>query len=546
MRISHRTSISLVFCIFGCLLAEPVWANVGIPVIAVTFMGMAYALIPVILIEATVFIARLDVSVWKSVMVITVTNLVTTFVGMPVTWLLFFLVSSLGSSLLIESLPKLWRPQNQYLYTNFFTPWWHPSPDIERNLHWIFPTAMLILFVPFFFSSWFIEYQLAYRMFENLDRGKLNDAIFAGNLLTYALFALVVAVIWAYGARHTLISRLRMAIRRASARHLPSKFGIPRRKLYRRILIPVGASIVVAVFYIGLSHFIVSSSLATMRTDYESTPAASGLAAERIHFKSAWDGLPITGWLLPSWGECAVVMVHGLDGNAWSGADPEIVRAYVAAGFHVLVFDLRGQGQSGGTQLGLGWDERGDVRAAVDFLLNRGFQSGKIGLHGTSYGAATALLSAAIIPEVGAVVSDSAFADMRDLMDAEIERRTGVPSQLVNLVLRPGIAMVANLYYSLDFDLITPEKAISQIAPRPILLIHGENDKDIPVYHLRRLKDAAIGDRNDVWILPGLGHTEGVWIWKERREVSPMREAFLQRIITFFDQSLQSNTNRSL
>lgn len=317
---------------------------------------------------------------------------------------------------------------------------------------------------------------------------------------------------------------------------LPIGTNIPQFHYW--LLASVVTSAVVFALYIGFCLFIVSSSLATTRTDYESTPGAAGLAAERIRFNSAWDDMPLTGWLLPASGERAVVMVHGLAGNGWSGADPEIARAYVAAGFHVLVFDLRGQGQSGGTQLGLGWHERGDVRAAVDFLLNRGFQPGKIGLHGTSYGAATALLSAAIIPEVGAVVSDSAFADMRDLMDAEIERRTGVPSQLVSLLLRPGIASVAHLYYSLDFDLIPPEKAISLIAPRPILLIHGEDDKEIPVHHMRRLKDAASGNRNEAWILPGLGHTEGVWMWKQPREISPMRNTFLQRVVTFFKQSL--------
>jgi len=123
--------------------------------------------------------------------------------------------------------------------------------------------------------------------------------------------------------------------------------------------------------------------------------------AESISFESDVDQVPLKGLFLPSSGDRAIVLVHGLDSNSREIDQQEIARAYVEAGFHVLVFDLRAHGSSGGDRLGFGWDERRDVRAAVNLLLKRGFRPGKIGIHGTSYGAATALLSAAVIPEVG-------------------------------------------------------------------------------------------------------------------------------------------------
>ena len=209
---------------------------------------------------------------------------------------------------------------------------------------------------------------------------------------------------------------------------------------------------------------------------------------------------------------------------------------------HVLVFDGRGRGRSGGDRLGLGWHERHDVRGAVNVLLKRGFEPGRIGVHGTSLGAATALLSAAVISEVGAVVADSAFADVRDFMDIEIERQTKIPALFTRLVLRPGIVFVAQAFYDLDLDAIPPERAVPHIAPRPILFIHGSQDKRIPVEHARRLKVASKNPADELWTHP-LGHTDGVRIGrippKCLGEPSPMREAYLRRVTEFFDCSLQ-------
>ena len=233
------------------------------------------------------------------------------------------------------------------------------------------------------------------------------------------------------------------------------------------------------------------------------------------------------------------MLVHGLDSTAWSNDKPDVARAYVKAGFHVLLFDLRGHGRSGGDRLGLGWDERRDVRGAVDLLLGRGFEPGRIGIHGTSYGAATALLAAAAIPEIGAVVADSAFANVREVMDREIQKRTGLPARLV-MLLRPGLALVAKLLYGLDFDAIAPERAVPDIAPRPILFIHGRRDAVIPVKHAYRLAAASRNAADDLWIHP-FGHTEGVRLVGkqcEARVPSPLRETYLKKVTTFFDRAL--------
>jgi pimeloyl-ACP methyl ester carboxylesterase len=244
----------------------------------------------------------------------------------------------------------------------------------------------------------------------------------------------------------------------------------------------------------------------------------------------------LRGWLLRSPGERAIILLHGIDSHSWDGQAPDVVRAYLDAGFTVLLYDLRGHGDSGGDHLGLGWKDRGDVRAAVNVLMSQGFRPGKIGIHGTSYGGAIAILAAADIPEIGAVVADSAFADVRDVIGAAIERETGLPPIFVKL-LRPCLRCLASKLYSLNFDEVSPEEAIASISPRPVLFIHGEEDPIIPVEHAVRLKEAA-GDGAELWILPGRQHTEGVRLEPDYERYSPMREVFLRKVTQFFERYL--------
>ncbi len=301
-------------------------------------------------------------------------------------------------------------------------------------------------------------------------------------------------------------------------------------------LIATFTLLVFAISYLGLCWWIVARMVRPIRHLPERTPAELGfLDAEQLTLRTE-DGMQLSGCLIPSSGDRVVVLVHGLNSHGWDAQTPHVVRAYVNAGFHVLVFDLRGQGNSDGVQLGLGWLERQDVRAAVRSLLERGFAPGKIGVHGTSYGAAAALLAAAETPEIGAIIADSAFADVRDVLVGEMKHRTHLPILLITLLM-PGLQLLARAVYSIRLGTTTPESAIAAVVPRTILLIHGSEDSIIPVDQSRRLQTAA-GETAEFWILTGRGHTEGVML--EDGSFSPLREVFLGRVVDFFATSLHS------
>jgi alpha-beta hydrolase superfamily lysophospholipase len=288
--------------------------------------------------------------------------------------------------------------------------------------------------------------------------------------------------------------------------------------------------------YLMAAWLILAALITPERERAGHTPAALGFYDIRqLTFESMVDRVPLRGWLVPAKGDRVIVLVHGIHSHAWDCQTPDVVRAYVGAGFSVFLFDLRAHGDSGGPHAGLGLLERGDVRGAVELLRQRGFQAGKIGIHGTSYGAATALLATEQIPEIGAVVADSAFANIREMIGGELHRKTGLPASLSSFLM-PGIDWLASRLYSMEMDAAAPERAIRRISPRPILLIHGIQDPVIPFDHARRLKTAA-GAAAELWPLPG-GHTEGVRMGHRCRESASTRDAFLAKVGDFFDKNL--------
>jgi uncharacterized protein len=185
---------------------------------------------------------------------------------------------------------------------------------------------------------------------------------------------------------------------------------------------------------------------------------------------------------------------------------------------------MRAHGESGGDRFTLGWKERYDVAAAVNVVMARGIPPGRIGVWAQSLGTASALLAAPELPQIAALVTDSALADARLLIESELHLRTGAPG-----VFAPGITLIGGPLYGIDLDAIPPEKAVAHIAPRPILFIHGDADTRISPEHSRRLFAAAHNPAAELWIVPGAGHVQSF---------ATEPEAYAARVLGFFGHAL--------
>lgn len=295
-------------------------------------------------------------------------------------------------------------------------------------------------------------------------------------------------------------------------------------KWFLRIGVPL--ILVVVVAFLGISVFLGNSMTSVERVPVAGNPALLGLSYEEVSFPSIDDDLTLRGWYLPVQdGEPVIIMIHGADGNR---ADPSIGMLGIASGlvehgYNVLMFDLRGHGESEGNRMSAGFYEKRDLLGAVDFVKGRGLE--RIGVLGFSAGAATSLMGTAESDDIDAVVADSSFADLKDMMEPEFSKRTKFPK----FFLGPLLFMV-KVMYGVDFNAVKPVESVAEIEPRPILFIHGELDETVPLEHAYRLRDASQSDESQLWVVPEAGHV---------RAYVTRPEEYISRITTFFDGVLR-------
>jgi hypothetical protein len=127
-------------------------ADAGVPMLALIWPASWVLFIPIVAVEAWLARKIVGLTVKRSVLASTVANAVSTLVGIPLVWGLLVLIEAViphaGDARGIDS---FWR--RVYAVT-VQAPWLIPY---ESELHWMVPLAAMVLLVPFFFASVFLE-----------------------------------------------------------------------------------------------------------------------------------------------------------------------------------------------------------------------------------------------------------------------------------------------------------------------------------------------------------------------------------------------------
>ncbi|MDW8105815.1 MAG: alpha/beta hydrolase [Armatimonadota bacterium] len=258
--------------------------------------------------------------------------------------------------------------------------------------------------------------------------------------------------------------------------------------------IAVGAAALVGFWWLLLAV----ASVRPPRAPLFLTPFDLQIPFDPVSFPSR-DGTPLAGWWLPHPRARAVaVLCHGYVANRCEvlGVALELYRM----GFSCLLFDFRAHGESGGRYTTIGIREVQDALGAVDFVARFGLP---ILLFGSSMGGAVAIMTAARDERVGAVVTDSAYARLTEAANSWWEAGFG---PLLGKLCRP-VKYLAMLLTRSSLSDAEPVRDIAQIAPRPVLLIHGDRDHLVPVEHAHALYRAA-GEPRALWIANGSGHVQ--------------------------------------
>lgn len=172
----------------------PASANAGVPMIGYIFEGGRLVFIPIVAIESYVLLQVLNITLERAVFTSFLANLGSTFLGLPLTWLCLVGIEILtgGDRDFIDPYTETRTPYQKILAFIRQSPWLLPYKN--ENLKWMIPAAGLILLIPFFFASWFIEYKISQYLLPEITVNQLNLAMFWANIITYFMLAIWVLI----------------------------------------------------------------------------------------------------------------------------------------------------------------------------------------------------------------------------------------------------------------------------------------------------------------------------------------------------------------
>ncbi len=299
--------------------------------------------------------------------------------------------------------------------------------------------------------------------------------------------------------------------------------------------------------YLGASAALaINMSRRGRRVPLQDDPSSVGMPYRDVSFTSRRDfddpEHVLKGWLaLPMGVEMTpvsrdtrwVVLVHGDSANR---ADPQagamgVAKSMWDLGYGVLMFDLRGCGESDDGEFTGGWQERLDVLGALDYLVWLGADRSRIGVLGFSLGGVAASLACANPGVAGALISDSAYCDFWMVIKERSRMRPWAST-----LLKPGMDLMLQMLVGYRLDEVSPERHISE-CDIPMLVIHGAKDNVVPLVHARRLARARglsqteidEGDCEQFWVVPDAGHAQAF-------RTGPAE--YVERVAGFLDRNL--------
>ncbi len=248
----------------------------------------------------------------------------------------------------------------------------------------------------------------------------------------------------------------------------------------------------------ALANALILRGLRAPRLAHQVAPVDVGLAATEVRLPGA-DGKTLFAWFVPVPGVAqapAVLVMHGWGANA-SMMLP-LVAPLQLAGFAVLLLDARCHGLSADAAFTSLPRFSEDIELGLDWLATQPLvDAHRLTLIGHSVGAAAALLCASRRKDVRAVVSVSAFAHPREVMQRLLAEKR-IPYVPVGWYVLRRVQQVIGS----SFDDIAPVRSMAKIGC-PVLLVHGQEDDLVPFEDALRLR--ALGSGAVVELLPVAG-----------------------------------------
>lgn len=231
-----------------------------------------------------------------------------------------------------------------------------------------------------------------------------------------------------------------------------------------------------AIAYAGITAYIAYSLTILKPSPITIDKHTIGERAADVAFRSS-DNTQLAGWFFPGTNGKAIMFVPGAGQNRTNidYGGTEIAKYFVDAGYSVLLFDLRGTGESQVTRQSFGQYEKNDVAGAFNYLVKQEYAPESIGIISDSLGAISTIMAASEIKDAGAIVLDSPATEVVTAISHLMEGEHNVPR-----FLHPGVYFWAKTLYKIDAYSVRPIDQIHFLKNTPLLFLHGAKDDLIP------------------------------------------------------------------
>lgn len=225
-----------------------------------------------------------------------------------------------------------------------------------------------------------------------------------------------------------------------------------------------------------------------------------------MHEQRAFDGLRLVARELRAEQQTDlwVVCIHGFSG---SGLNLGVAaKHWHDRGYHVLLPDLRGSGDSEGEYYGMGWLDRLDIIQWIKGVILKKDPGARIVLHGVSMGAATVMMTTGeqLPTNVRAAIEDCGYTSVWAEFTIQLKKVFHLP-QFPIMHIANGMAKRRAGYSFKEASSVAQVKK----SKTPTLFIHGDADTFVPFFMLDEVYGAAACEKEKL-VVHGAQHGESV------------------------------------
>ncbi|MBA31783.1 MAG: hypothetical protein CL748_04575 [Chloroflexi bacterium] len=268
--------------------------------------------------------------------------------------------------------------------------------------------------------------------------------------------------------------------------------------------------------YIGISGILLKNLLRNDIISSTNTPKDINLDFKESSFINSFDGSKVPAWII----ECS----RNSDKRPWVIIVPDkhtkmidpikgtlgVIKGLNKNKYNILIFDTNSNESHNRDYKIIGESEQMQTVGAINFLKSElDVKENKIALLGFGFGGATAIITGSKFQNIGAIISDSAFADLEILWKNSL----GGMKKILHYFI-PGAKILSNLLLQNNINDITPSGYLSQ-SDIPIMIIHGLEDKIIPPEHGRMLARSSGYDfvenkskKQKIYLGENIGHLD--------------------------------------